>query len=95
MLARSWEEEGRGRVTALIGGGFPFGDDETALELVFVVVVVFCLFVVLGPNPQHVEVPRLGVTSEATAASLHHSHSNARSEPRLRPTPQLMATPDP
>ena len=31
----------------------------------------------------------------ATAAGLHHVHSNARSEPHLRPTPQLMATPDP
>ena len=31
----------------------------------------------------------------ATAASLHHSHSNAGSEPHLRPTPQLTATPDP
>ena len=29
----------------------------------------------------------------ATAASLHHSH--ARSEPCLRPTPQLTAMPDP
>ena len=28
----------------------------------------------------------------AGAAGLHHSHSNARSEPQLRPTPQLMAT---
>ena len=31
----------------------------------------------------------------ATAASLHHSHSNARSKPRLQPTPQLMVIPDP
>ena len=31
----------------------------------------------------------------AAAASLHHSHSNARSEPRLQPTPQLTATRDP
>ena len=31
----------------------------------------------------------------AVAAGLHHSHSNARSEPCLRPTLQLMATPDP
>ena len=31
----------------------------------------------------------------ATAAGLHHSHSNAGSEPHLRPTPELMATPDP
>ena len=31
----------------------------------------------------------------ATAAGLHHSHSNTGSKPPLRPTPQLMATPDP
>ena len=31
----------------------------------------------------------------ATAANLYHSHSNARSEPHLQPTPQLMATLDP
>ena len=31
----------------------------------------------------------------AVAAGLHHSHSNAESEPHLRPTPQLTATPDP
>ena len=30
----------------------------------------------------------------ATAASLHHSHSKARSKPCLLPTPQLMAMPD-
>ena len=29
------------------------------------------------------------------AAALHHSHSNAGSEPRLQPIPQLTATPDP
>ena len=28
------------------------------------------------------------------ARGLHHSHSNARSEPHLPPTPQLTATPD-
>ena len=31
----------------------------------------------------------------ATAAGLHHRHSNAGSEPHVRPTPQLTATPDP
>ena len=31
----------------------------------------------------------------AVATDLHQSHSNARSELRLRPTPQLTATPDP
>ena len=31
----------------------------------------------------------------AVAAGLRQSHSNAGSEPRLRPTPQLTAMPDP
>ena len=31
----------------------------------------------------------------AVATSLHHSHSNTRSEPCLRPTPQLTAMSDP
>ena len=31
----------------------------------------------------------------AAAASLHHSHSNTRSEFRLQPILQLTATPDP
>ena len=31
----------------------------------------------------------------ATAASLHHSHSNIGSESRLQPVPQLTATPNP
>ena len=31
----------------------------------------------------------------ATAAGLHHSHNNARSELCLQHTPQLTATPDP
>ena len=31
----------------------------------------------------------------AVATGLHHNHSNTGSEPRLLPTPQLTATPDP
>ena len=31
----------------------------------------------------------------AAAAGLHHSYSHTRSEPHLRPTPQLVATLDP
>ena len=31
----------------------------------------------------------------AAGAGLHHSHSNARSEPRLQPTRQVASTPDP
>ena len=29
------------------------------------------------------------------AAGLYQSHSNSRSEPHMRPTPQLTTTPDP
>ena len=41
------------------------------------------------------EVLRLRGIIGAVAADLHQSPSNARSEPRLPPTPQLTATPDP
>ena len=37
----------------------------------------------------------LSSPSLRAAASLHHSHSNTGSKPRLLPTPQLAATPDP
>ena len=33
--------------------------------------------------------------TSAAASSLHHSHSNARSELHPQPTPQLAAPPDP
>ena len=48
----------------------------------------------LGPHLWHMEVPRLGGRTGIVAAGPHHSHSNARSEPCLQPTPQLTATPD-
>ena len=48
----------------------------------------FVFFVFLGSYSWHMEVPRQGVHS-AIAASLHHSHSNTRSELLLQPTPQL------
>ena len=44
---------------------------------------------------RHMEVTQARDRMEATASGLCHSHSHARSKPRLRPTPQLMATPDP
>ena len=58
----------------------------------FFVCFYFCFlsFVFFGPHPWHMEVPRLGGQIGATAAGLHHSHSNSRSEPHLRPTPQYM-----
>ena len=54
---------------------------------------LFLFFIFLGPHPRHMEV--LGGQIRAAAAGLPHSHSNATSKPRLRPTPQLTAMPDP
>ena len=54
--------------------------------------LVFCLF---GAAPMAYGGSQARGLTGATASSLCQSHSNARSEPRLRPTPQLMATADP
>ena len=76
----------------------------------FIYFLFFLSFVFLGLHPWHMEVlmlqfefkgsllaevPRPGVQSELQPLASKHSHSNARSEPRLEPTPQLMATPNP
>ena len=45
----------------------------------------FFFFAFLGPHPQNMEVPRRGGRIRAVAGGLHHSHSNARSEPYLWP----------
>ena len=58
----------------------------------FFVVVVFCCFRAI-PTAYGGSQAR-GLT-RPIAAGLHQSHSNARSEPCLRPTPQLTPTPDP
>ena len=50
-------------------------------------------FVFIGPHLRYIQVPRLGIKSRAASASPCHSHSG--SKPRLQPTPQLTATPDP
>ena len=53
---------------------------------------VFCLF---RATPTAYEGSQARGLAGATAAVLHHCHSNARSKTRLRLTPQLTATPDP
>ena len=60
----------------------------------FLSLFVFCLF---RAAPAAYGGPQAGGLIGATAAGLHHSHSHSHaiSEPRLRPTPQLMATPGP
>ena len=40
---------------------------------------IYFIFVFLGLNPRHMEVPRLGGLTGVVAAGLPHSHSNAGS----------------
>ena len=54
--------------------------------------VLFCLF---RATPVAYGGSQARGLIRATAAPLHHSHSNARSELHLQPPPQLMANPDP
>ena len=66
---------------------------------VFVFVFVFCLFVVVVAISWAAPAAYGGSQARGrigdVATGLHQSHSNAGSEPRLQPTPQLTATPDP
>ena len=55
----------------------------------------FFFFFFSGPHPAACGGFQARGQIGAAATSLCHSHSNARYEPRLRPTPQLTATLDP
>ena len=72
------------------GGGKKLDRTGLKSQVVAVVVWSFCLFRATLEADRGSQARDL---IRAAAAGLHHSHSNARSEPRLRP--QLMATPDP
>ena len=58
-------------------------------------IVVYCIFCLFRATPTAYGGSQTRGSIRATAAGLHHSHSNEESEPHLRPTPQLTATPDP
>ena len=55
----------------------------------------FCLFAISWAIPTACGGSQARGQIGDVAANLHQSHSKARSEPRLQPTPQLMGTPDP
>ena len=65
------------------------------LLLLFGFFWVLCVFWLFRAVLKEYGVSRARGPIGAVATSLHHSQSNARSEPRLRPTPQLTRTPDP
>ena len=62
------------------------------VPVAFFVLFCFCLF--RAPRMAYGGSQAKGLIG-AVAAGLCYSHSNARFEPHLKPTPQLMATLDP
>ena len=55
----------------------------------FILFVLFCLVLFLGPHPRHMEVPRLGGESELQLPACTTATATQGSEPHLRPLPQL------
>ena len=64
------------------------------LEL-FYFILFFCLFAISWAAPAAYGGSQARGRIRAVATGLRQSHSNAGFEPRLQPTPQLTATPDP
>ena len=60
----------------------------------FLLVVVIYLFSLFRPTPSAYGISQARDRIGAVATGLYHSHSDARSEPCLWSSPQLMATPD-
>ena len=63
--------------------------------IVLYCIFFFCLFAISWATPEAYGGSRSRCLIGAVATGLRQSHSNAGSEPRLRPTPQIMAIPDP
>ena len=57
-------------------------------------VFIYCLFAFSRAAPAAYGGSQARSRIRAVTAGLHHSHSNAGSEPHLQPTPQLTATLD-
>ena len=62
---------------------------------IFILFFIIYLFLLFRAAPTAYGGSQAQSLIGATAAGLHHSHSNARPEQRLGPTPQLTASPDP
>ena len=65
------------------------------LFILYIYLFIFCLFAFSRATPVAYGGSQARGQIGAVADGLHHSHSHVGSEPRLGPTPQLTATPDP
>ena len=71
-------------------------DDLKNMGSLFLFLYFFFVFLpFLGPLPEAYGGSQARGLIRAAAAGRRHSHSNVGSEPRLQPTPQLIAMPDP
>ena len=68
---------------------------QSFLQFCHVTTFFVCLFAFSRATPMAYGGSQARGLIGTVAAGLRHSHSNVGSEPRLRPTPQLTATPDP
>ena len=84
--------------------GFTSAAPQQGHQIYFLVVVFVCLFGWWGffglfafsrATPEAYGGSHIRGPIGAVAIGLRQRHSNAGSEPRLRPTPQLTAVPDP
>ena len=75
----------------------PFGMSANLFIISFNLIffLSFCLFAFSRATPVAYGGSQARGLIGAVATGLYHSHSNVGSEPRLRPTPQLMAMSDP
>ena len=60
--------------------------------IIIIIIILSLLFLWAAPAAYGGSQARSWI--RAVATGLRQSHSNSGSEPRLQPTPQLMATPD-
>ena len=75
-----------------VGGNAPKVNKSRIADLLF---FYFCLFAIARAAPMAYGGSQATGQIRAVADGLCQGHSNAGSKPRLQPTPQLMATPDP
>ena len=64
-------------------------------DIFYLIFIFFGLFAFSRATPAAYGSSQARGRTGAVAAGLHQSHSNARSEQHLKPTPQLTAMPDP
>ena len=92
------------KILGAILKGLPPGDSSTTLPMIVSTIWInilffffFCLLVVAisWAAPTAHGGPQARGRTGAAATGPRQSHSNAGSEPRLQPTPQLMVMPDP